>query len=122
MADDNSCLFTALSGALAPGVKDPAPYLRNQIAEYILSHSETYNKVTLEKPPEQYVRNLRGKDFWGGSIEISVLSDIYDIQIVAVDVKVKNKNKKKLANPRRSLFWPLAHIFFVTETTTATTP
>ncbi|KLU84517.1 ubiquitin thioesterase OTU1 [Magnaporthiopsis poae ATCC 64411] len=93
MADDNSCLFTALSGSLATGIKDPAPYLRNQIAEYILAHPETYNKATLEKTPEQYVRNLRGKDFWGGSIEISVLSDIYDIQIVAVDVKTNQTFK-----------------------------
>ncbi|KAL8289915.1 hypothetical protein RB597_001516 [Gaeumannomyces tritici] len=93
MADDNSCLFTALSGTLATDVKDPAPYLRNQIAEYILAHPETYNNATLEKPPEQYVRNLRGKDFWGGSIEISVLSDIYDIQIIAVDVETNQTFK-----------------------------
>ncbi|TLD17485.1 uncharacterized protein PgNI_00490 [Pyricularia grisea] len=87
MADDNSCLFTALSAALVPQVRDPAPFLRNQIAEYILSHRDTYNRATLEKSPEDYVANLRGRDFWGGSIEMSVLSAIYDIQIVAVDVK-----------------------------------
>jgi len=87
MPDDNSCMFTAFGGAL--GIPDPASRVRSEVAEYILSHPETYTKVVLENiEPVVYASRIRDPQRWGGSIELQCLSEIYDIQICSIDVKV----------------------------------
>lgn len=86
MPDDNSCMFTAFGGVLQRA--DPAPTLRREVAEYILAHPEKFDKVVLEMDPQQYARTIQSPDRWGGAIELSILSDIYDIEICSVDVKV----------------------------------
>ncbi|KAH6668674.1 OTU-like cysteine protease [Plectosphaerella plurivora] len=85
MPDDNSCLFTAFGGALPE--QPTAPKLRQLVAEYILEHPDTYSEAVLGDSPHSYARNIQGKDRWGGAIELSIFSDIYDVQIVAIDVK-----------------------------------
>lgn len=86
MPDDNSCMFTAFGGVLQRA--DPAPTLRREVAEYILAHPDKFDKVVLEMDPERYARTIRDPDRWGGAIELSIFSDIYDIEICSVDVKV----------------------------------
>lgn len=86
MPDDNSCMFTAFGGVLQRA--DPAPTLRREVAEYILSHPEKFDQVVLEMDPQRYARLIQTPDRWGGAIELSILSDIYDIEICSVDVKV----------------------------------
>lgn len=86
MPDDNSCMFTAFGGVIQRA--DPAPFLRREVADYILAHPEKYSQVVLEMDPQRYARTLQDPDRWGGAIELSILSDIYDIEICSVDVKV----------------------------------
>lgn len=86
MPDDNSCMFTAFGGAL--GIQDPSRFLRQQITEYILQHPEQYTKAILGDEPARYAARMRQSDTWGGAIELSILSDIYNIEISSIDVKV----------------------------------
>ena len=88
MPDDNSCMFTSVGGAIP--IADPSAILREKIADYILNHPEEYTKAILGDEPSRYVRRMKEKDTWGGAIELSILSDIYKIQICSVDVKVSH--------------------------------
>jgi len=86
MPDDNSCMFTAFGGAMQ--IPDPATYLRNAVAEHILSHPDKYSKAILEnKEPREYARMIRDPQRWGGAIELTALSEIYGVGILSLDVK-----------------------------------
>ena len=104
MASDNSCLFTAFGGALLHKVRPRR--LREQIAEHIMANPTTYTEAILAMPPEEYCSTLRLKDRWGGAIELSILSELYGIEICAFDVEVRPQihtslaRASNLANPR----------------------
>ncbi|KAK3689970.1 hypothetical protein B0T22DRAFT_183049 [Podospora appendiculata] len=85
MPDDNSCMFTAFGGAI--GLENPSQILRQQVAEYILEHPDKYNKAILGDEPTTYTARMKRMDTWGGAIELSILSDIYSIEISSIDVK-----------------------------------
>ena len=87
MPDDNSCMFTAFGGALS--IDDPSTRLRKEVADYILTHPDKYDKAILGEDPSRYTFRMKQSDTWGGAIELSILSDIYDIEICSIDVKVK---------------------------------
>lgn len=86
MPSDNSCLFTAFGGALQDQI--PAQRLRRMMADYIVEHPEDYSEAVLGSPPSQYCRSIQEPDRWGGGIELSILSSIFDIQICTFDVQV----------------------------------
>lgn len=86
MPSDNSCLFTAFGGALQNQLS--AQNLRRMMADYILQHPEEYSEAVLGSPPSQYCRSIQDPDRWGGGIELSILSSIFDIQICTFDVQV----------------------------------
>lgn len=88
MPSDNSCLFTAFGGALPKQI--PAPKLRQMMAEYITEHCDVYNEAILGSPPADYCRSIEDPDRWGGGIELSILSTIFDIQICTYDVQVRS--------------------------------
>ncbi len=72
------------------GVPDPSARLRREVAEHLLSHPDKYSKVVLENTePAAYASRIRDPQRWGGSIELECLSEIYDIQICSIDVKVR---------------------------------
>ncbi|KAL2132867.1 hypothetical protein VTI74DRAFT_3213 [Chaetomium olivicolor] len=85
MPDDNSCMFTAFGGAI--GLENPSRTLRNQVADYILQHPDKYSKAILGEDPQRYTSRMRQLDTWGGAIELSILSDIYNLEISSIDVK-----------------------------------
>ncbi|TDZ19709.1 Ubiquitin thioesterase OTU1 [Colletotrichum sidae] len=86
MPDDNSCLFTAFGGAL-PGKQMEAKELRRMIADYIRKHPEDYSEAVLGMPVDKYCRTMQDPDRWGGAIELSIFSDLFDLEILAFDVK-----------------------------------
>lgn len=100
MPDDNSCMFTAFGGVLQ--IPDPAPALRRQVGEYILAHPDKFDKVVLEMEPQRYAQTMLSPERWGGAIELSVLSDIYDIEICSVDVKVCEPTQRSKLSKYRS--------------------
>lgn len=85
MPDDNSCMFTAVGGALK--MENPSVVLRRQVGEHILAHPEKFTKVILGDEPSVYVNRMQQMDTWGGAIELGILSDIYQIEISSIDVK-----------------------------------
>ncbi|KAI1442290.1 OTU-domain-containing protein [Annulohypoxylon stygium] len=92
MPDDNSCLFNAVGGALRGHGTDPdrtfdANTLRHIVVGHILANPEKYNAVILGKTPEAYCRTMLDPETWGGDIELSVLSEVFRIEISVVDVK-----------------------------------
>ena len=109
MPDDNSCMFTAFGGAV--GINDPSRLLRQQVAEYITLHPDEYNKAILGDEPARYIARMQQADTWGGAIELSILSDIYDIEISSIDVKVSVCPTPLSPGARRQ--YPIARDIFV---------
>lgn len=101
MPDDNSCMFTAFGGVLQRA--DPAPALRREVADYILSHPTKYTAVVLEMEPARYASTIQDPQRWGGAIELSILSDIYNIEICSVDVKTQRVDRYGEGKPTRCL-------------------
>lgn len=89
MPSDNSCLFTAFGGALQDQI--PAQQLRRMMADFIVQNPEDYSEAVLGSSPSQYCRSIQDPDRWGGGIELSILSSIFNIQICTFDVQVSRK-------------------------------
>lgn len=87
MPSDNSCLFTAFGGALEE--QPSAQKLRKMVADHVLANPEEYNEGILGAHPEEYSRTIQGKDRWGGAIELSIFSNIFNLEICTFDVKVR---------------------------------
>lgn len=90
MPDDNSCLFTAVGGALR-GLRSGADEyysvdsLRRIVVDHIQANPERYTKVVLDnKPPHVYCRNMLQPDTWGGAIELDIISEVFQIEISSV--------------------------------------
>ncbi|KAF9870417.1 OTU-like cysteine protease [Colletotrichum karsti] len=92
MPDDNSCLFTAFGGAI-PGKQMEAKELRKMIADYIRQHPDEYSEAVLGMAPDKYCRTMQDPDRWGGAIELGIFSDLFDLEILAFDVKSQNPLK-----------------------------
>lgn len=93
MPDDNSCMFTAVGGALRglnSAVADKnysAPELRRIVVSHIEANPEKYSAAILGKAPLAYCHNILQPDTWGGEIELAILSEIFAIEIDVIDVK-----------------------------------
>ncbi|KAL4919120.1 hypothetical protein BDW62DRAFT_49405 [Aspergillus aurantiobrunneus] len=85
MPDDNSCLFRAISTALLPGA-DTMVELRSTVAETIQSNPDVYTPAILEQPRDDYCRWIKNENSWGGAIEMSILSQHFDIEVCSIDL------------------------------------
>lgn len=96
MPSDNSCLFNAFGGALPTTLELTSGKLRRMIVEYITQHPATYTAAVLGIPPDQYCRSIMQPDRWGGGIELSILSAIFNVQICTFDVQVSTLSTRLL--------------------------
>lgn len=62
--------------------------LRSLVATYIQEQPDVYSKVVLEQEPDEYCRWIQTEDAWGGAIELTILSQHFDIEICSIDVQV----------------------------------
>jgi ubiquitin thioesterase OTU1 len=85
IAADNACLFNAVNYAVNKNTEN-ADFLRELIAIEIQSNPDTYNEAVLEKTPEEYCQWICNKETWGGYIEVSILSKIFNAKIGVVDI------------------------------------
>ncbi|KAI1340652.1 OTU-domain-containing protein [Xylariaceae sp. FL0016] len=94
MPDDNSCLFTAVAGAVRglPTEKDAytPDRLRHIAVEQIQADPIKYNQVVLDSPPLAYCERMLQSDTWGGAIELGIFSEFFQLEICSVDVKTGN--------------------------------
>jgi len=87
MPDDNSCMFRALGSAVLTGELDSMDELRSLVAQGIQNNPELYNEATLEKAPDAYCKWITNPNSWGGGIELSILSQHFEIEIASINVQ-----------------------------------
>ncbi len=103
MPDDNSCLFRAFGTAVIPGDDLSMPEQRSLVASAIQSDPETYTKVVLEQPPDDYSRCIQTTDAWGGFIEMGILSKHFEIEICSIDVQSLRVDRFNEGAPTRCI-------------------
>ncbi|GFU11160.1 ubiquitin thioesterase OTU1 [Nephila pilipes] len=84
---NNSCLFTSIKYCLTGGSgnNDSKEY-RKIVANVIKNNPVKYNEGFLEKPNKAYSAWIRDPNNWGGAIELSILSEHFEIEIVVIDI------------------------------------
>ncbi|TKA43536.1 hypothetical protein B0A54_05318 [Friedmanniomyces endolithicus] len=87
MPDDNSCMFRALSSAVLGSALDGMTELRSVVAQTIQAQPDLYTKGMLEKEPADYCKWIQREESWGGGIELSILSQHFDIEICSINVQ-----------------------------------
>jgi hypothetical protein len=100
MPGDNSCMFYAItyvcesrgrfqSGSRIVVQHETTAWLltqRKRCAEHILRETENFSELILGEPPEEYVDNLKRLGSWGSATELLCFSQIYQTQILAIDI------------------------------------
>jgi ubiquitin thioesterase OTU1 len=87
MPDDNSCMFRALGSAVLSDSLDSMTELRSLVAQGIQKDPDLYNEAVLGRKPDEYCEWISYSDSWGGGIELSILSQEFDIEIASINVQ-----------------------------------
>ncbi|RMZ70142.1 otu-like cysteine protease [Pyrenophora seminiperda CCB06] len=87
MPDDNSCMFRAVGSAVLTDTLDAMTELRSMVAQAIQRDPEQYNEAILQRSPDEYCQWISYSDSWGGGIELSILSQEFDIEISSINVQ-----------------------------------
>lgn len=103
MPDDNSCMFRALSSAVLGSALDGMTELRSVVAQTIQSNPELYTTGMLEKEPSAYCEWITREDSWGGGIELSILSQHFDIEIASINVQDLRVDRFNESKPTRCI-------------------
>lgn len=103
MPDDNSCLFRAISTALLGSSLDGMHELRSVVAQTIQSQPDLYTAGVLEKPPSDYCQWITREDSWGGGIELSILSQHFDVEICSINVQDLRVDRFNEGKPQRCI-------------------
>ncbi|XP_074596595.1 yod1 deubiquitinase [Brevipalpus obovatus] len=92
---NNSCLFNAVHFCISGGKYDEKAgfELRRVIAEAVRKDPTTYNEAILGRANSDYYNWILNHDNWGGAIELSILSEHYSVEIVAVDTQTVRFNR-----------------------------
>ena len=88
---DNSCLFHAALYILENKSRGDFMKMRRKISDVVAAHPQLFNKEYLGMPNEVYCANILSPDFWGGAIELSILSFLYSIELRTFDMKAGGK-------------------------------
>jgi hypothetical protein len=88
VADDNSCLFSAV-GLVTRGSRDVASSLRSVVADAITADPFEWNEAVLGKDPLEYAMWIKDPKRWGGAIELSILSRRLEVEIAAFDIQTE---------------------------------
>lgn len=83
---DNNCLFTSM-GYLLDNQMDRAGYYRSAVAAAIRADPATFNAAVLGRTPAAYEEYIKNPQIWGGGIELSVLSNRFACEIIAVEIR-----------------------------------
>lgn len=101
MPDDNSCMFRALSAAVLGSALDGMTELRSVVAQTIQAQKDLYTEGMLEQKPEDYCRWIQNPDSWGGGIELSILSQHFDVEICSINVQDLRVDRFNEGKPTR---------------------
>ncbi|KAG2386317.1 hypothetical protein C9374_002763 [Naegleria lovaniensis] len=92
---DNSCLFNALAYCLegsSARKNKRARALRRVVRDWIMKHPFYFNEAILGRPTKEYCDWIMKDDSWGGSIELLILSQFYNIRIESFDVTANRRD------------------------------
>lgn len=103
MPDDNSCMFRALGSAVLSSSLDSMTELRSLVAQAIQADPELYNEAILQRKPDEYCQWISYSDSWGGGIELSILSQEFDIEICSINVQDLRVDRFNEGRPRRCI-------------------
>eukprot|EP00758_Cryptobia_borreli_P001409 Tbor_TRINITY_DN2219_c0_g1::TRINITY_DN2219_c0_g1_i1::g.2762::m.2762/K13719/OTU1, YOD1; ubiquitin thioesterase OTU1 len=87
MPRDNSCLFHAAAYVLKNKKRDHAHYMRAECAEAVAANRDYFTTDLLGQRNENYVRWISQPTSWGGQIELIILSFLYQVEIVSLDLQ-----------------------------------
>lgn len=94
-------MFRALSSAVLGSALDGMTELRSVVAQTIQANPDLYTKGMLEKEPSAYCRWIQREDSWGGGIELSILSQHFNIEICSLNVQDLRIDKFNEGQPTR---------------------
>lgn len=103
MPDDNSCMFRAVGSAVLSDSLDSMTELRSLVAQAIQRDPEYYNEAILQRSPDEYCKWISYSDSWGGGIELSILSQEFDIEIASINVQDLRVDRFNEGKPRRCI-------------------
>jgi ubiquitin thioesterase OTU1 len=103
MPDDNSCMFRALGSAVLTDTLDSMTELRSMVAQAIQRDRVLYNEAVLQRSPDEYCEWISYSDSWGGGIELSILSQEFDIEIASINVQDLRVDRFNEGRPRRCI-------------------
>ena len=69
-----------------------AHHLRHLVSSKIASDPDRYCSAFLGKETEEYCRWILNESSWGGAIELSILSEHFELEIAAYDVQTKRRD------------------------------
>ncbi|XP_037961092.1 ubiquitin thioesterase OTU1-like [Teleopsis dalmanni] len=85
---DNSCLFWSIRFVLMGRLDyDGNQIMRRMVAQEIAADPIQYNSAILGIPNKTYCKWIQQPCTWGGSIEVSIISKLYGIEIDVVDTR-----------------------------------
>eukprot|EP00727_Mastigamoeba_balamuthi_P003147 m51a1_g1283 hypothetical protein (263) ;mRNA; r:144445-145477 len=90
---DNSCLFHAAAYVLEERSRAKGPEFRRKIAEVVAAYPQKFTADYLGMPNAEYVTRIRDTSFWGGAIELSILSFLYNIEIHVFDLQTQREDR-----------------------------
>ncbi|KAK6537948.1 ubiquitin-specific protease otu1 [Orbilia ellipsospora] len=91
MEDDNSCMFRAVNYVCARGI-DMMSELRAIITSTIHDDGDLppdlqrFSEVVLGMPRNKYCQKISNPNTWGGYIELTILSEYFDVTIHSISV------------------------------------
>ncbi|KZM25080.1 ubiquitin-specific protease otu1 [Ascochyta rabiei] len=103
MPDDNSCLFRAVGSAVLTDALDSMTELRSLVAQTIQRDPDHYNEAILQRDPDDYCKWIQYADSWGGGIELSILSQEFDVEIASINVQDLRVDRFNEGRPRRCI-------------------
>ena len=85
---DNSCLFSSCGYLIdKSNFSNTTSLMIRNIVVNAIEKEKKYDITILGQSKKSYIEFIENPSSWGGATELKILSDIYGIQIVAIDVK-----------------------------------
>jgi ubiquitin thioesterase OTU1 len=89
---DNSCLFSSVAYLIdrCNFNEEASLRFRQIIIDYLLD--DNFDVNLLDQPKEQYIDFIQNPKNWGGALEVKMFSEIFQKQIVCIDVKTNRSD------------------------------
>jgi len=89
---DNSCLFSSIAYLIDKSNFNETSSLkfRQIIINYLLDNK--FNENLLDQPKDKYIEFIQNPKNWGGALEVRMFSEIFQKQIICIDVKTNRSD------------------------------